>query len=146
MPYLPLVIWIVLTILFIVVEAVTEQLVSIWFSIGSLAAFVVALINSDAITVQIIVFVLVSALAFALTRPLAKKLTNKKIHPTNADRYIGAEAMVTEEINNRLGTGLVQAKGIIWTARSVDDSIIPKDAVVLIEEIEGVKLMVQIKA
>lgn len=30
-----------------------------------------------------------------------------------------------------------------WTARSVDDSIIPKDTMVIIEKIEGVKLIVR---
>lgn len=145
MPYLPLVIWVALTILFIVAEAVTEQLTAIWFAAGALAAFIVALINPDAYLIQISVFILVSALTLAVTRPLAKKLTIKNIQPTNADRYIGKEVLVTEKIDNRRNTGAVQASGVIWTARSVDDAVIPPEAVVVVERIDGVKLMVRMK-
>ncbi|MDR1629258.1 MAG: NfeD family protein [Oscillospiraceae bacterium] len=145
MPYFSLVFWVVLIIVFIVAEALTVQLTAIWFAAGALAAFVVALINPDAYLIQILVFVAVSAITLAITRPLAKKLTSKTIQPTNADRYIGKEVLVTEEINNRRSTGAVQASGVIWTARSIDDIIIPPEAVVVVERIDGVKLMVRTK-
>ena len=66
--------------------------------------------------------------------------------PTNADRNIGRTAVVTEEINNLAATGAVKVDGLDWTARSTDDNItIPKDSVVVIREIRGVKLLVEPK-
>ena len=58
---------------------------------------------------------------------------------------IGQEAVVTEEINNLLGKGQAKIRGVIWTARSADESVIPKDSIVIIKAIEGVKLIVEKK-
>ena len=69
-------------------------------------------------------------------------MVNAKAQPTNADRCIGATALVTEAINNEIGTGQVNVKGIIWTARSLGGEQIEKGANVVIEKIEGVKVLV----
>ena len=67
---------------------------------------------------------------------------NAKAQPTNADRCIGQTALVTEAIDNEIGTGQVNSKGIIWTARSLNGEQIEKGASVVIEQIEGVKVLV----
>ena len=51
--------------------------------------------------------------------------------------------MVTEPIDNLNATGAVQLEGKVWTARSVDGSLIPVDAKVKVERIEGVKVLVR---
>lgn len=137
--------WIVLMVLLIILEASTVQLVSIWFAIGALGALLVSLLSPGSTVIQIAVFVIVSLIALVVTRPLVKKFTKAKIQPTNADRFVGADAVVTEEINNSLGTGLVNSKGTIWTARSVDGEIIPVNTSVTVDRIEGVKLIVHTK-
>ncbi len=80
-----------------------------------------------------------------LTRPLVKRILNKKIEATNADRSIGKEASVTSEINNVLGKGQVNLSGQIWSARSSDDSVINVGETVIVEKIDGVKLIVSRK-
>lgn len=134
-------VWIGLMVAFTVIEAVTVQLVTIWFAVGSLVALI-ANIAGASLLVQWIVFVVVSAVCLLATRPLVKKLVNVKAQPTNADRCIGATALVTEDINNEIGTGQVNVKGTIWTARSLNGELIEKDASVVIEKIEGVKVLV----
>lgn len=79
----------------------------------------------------------------AVTRPIVKKKLTVKVEPTNADRCIGLIATVIEDINNIDGTGLVKVDGKIWTARSSDSSIIEKGTKVIIEKIDGVKLIVK---
>ena len=136
-------IWVALLALFIIVEASTAQLLTIWFAVGSLAALITTFIT-DNIVVQVIVFVVVSAIALAITRPLVKKMTQTKKQPTNADMYIGKEAIVTEDINNLEAKGLVKVGGSVWTARTeVDNYTIPAGAHVTIVKIEGVKLIVR---
>ena len=83
-----------------------------------------------------------STVALATTRPLVKKLLVRKRVCTNADRVIGMTAVVTEEINNSLGLGQVNVSGSIWSARSVDQSVIVAGSNVQVQAIQGVKLMV----
>ena len=135
-------VWIAATIAFIIVEAATAQLVTIWFAAGSAAATIAALLKADTL-VQFIVFVAVSLIALAITRPLVKKLTKQKFSPTNADRFIGEKATVTQKIDNIAQTGLVKLQGTVWTARSADGSVIADGETVTVKAIEGVKLIVE---
>ena len=135
------VIWIVLLVLFLILETATVQLVSAWFALGALCALLANLCGVGVIW-QIVLFLIVSAICLIATRPLVKKMTATKIQKTNADRCIGAEAVVLEEINNLKSTGLVKAMGNTWTARAEDGSVIPKDAVVIVRKMDGVKLIV----
>ena len=137
-----LIMWIALTIVFAVIEALTLQVVTIWFAVGSLGAIIANVVHASPL-IQLIVFVALSILTLVIARPYLKKFTKTKTQPTNSDVCIGKQAVVTEEINNTLATGQVKIRGIVWTARSADDGIvIPEGAVVTVKAIEGVKLIV----
>ncbi len=136
------VVWAALIVAFGVLEGITAQLVSIWFVIGAIAALIAQLLGATLI-VQIIVFIAVSIIALLITRPLVRKKLNTKAEKTNADRCIGQEAVVIEEIDNLAPTGQVKADGKVWTARSANGEKIPKDSIVTVEKIDGVKLIVQ---
>lgn len=139
------IIWAVAIFLFGTLEGVTTQLVSIWFMLGSIGALIAALCHT-AFWVQIIVFVAITVITLIATRPIVKKKLNTKIVKTNADRCIGQDAVVIEEINNLLPAGQVKVDGKVWTARSsIQENIIPKNAVVTVEKIDGVKLIVSNK-
>ncbi len=133
--------WIIAMVVFLVIEAVTVGIVSVWFAIGALFAMVTAMLGAD-LWVQITVFLVVSAIALYFTRPLVKKFVNNKVEPTNADMLIGKECRVVETIDNLSGTGAVYVDGKTWTARTVDEEIIPEGQLVKAERIEGVKLIV----
>ena len=133
-------IWLIAMVVFGVTEAMTTGLVCIWFALGALGALLVALLGGG-LGLQIVAFLLVSALSLALTRPLLKKY-GRKATPTNADRLLGSSAKVLEAIDNEKELGAVYAGGKTWTARSADGSPIPQGESVLIEALEGVKLIV----
>lgn len=135
-------IWLAVLAFMVVAEILTTQLVSIWFAVGALAAFLVTLAGVEQLWIQIVVFVAVSAVALAITRPLVSKVVNKKAVPTNADMVIGQTGMVIDKIDNAAETGLVKVNGSVWTARSANDTVIEKDEKVEINEIRGVKLLV----
>ena len=137
-----LIFWIVLLVVLLIVEAATVQLVTIWFAIGAAAALI-ARICGAALWLQWVLFVVVSAVTLAATRPLVRKITRQKTQPTNADRCIGETAMVTEDIDNIAGKGRVEVNGISWTARSSDGANFRKGELVTVERIEGVKLIVK---
>lgn len=137
-----LIFWSVLLVILVVVEAVTAQMVTIWFAAGAAAALIAERLGAQ-IWLQWVVFIAVSAIALTATRPLVKKLTKAKVQPTNADRCIGQIAIVTEDIDNIEGKGQVHVNGITWTARSSDGTVFKKDERVTVEKIDGVKLIVR---
>ena len=134
--------WLVLLIIFAVSEAVTVGLTSIWFAAGALAALVAALLGGP-LWVQITLFLAVSLLCLAAVRPLARRHLNSRVEPTNADRVIGAEAQVTEDIDNIHGKGAVVIRGMTWSARSQDGGPISAGTMVKVLRIEGVKVFVE---
>ena len=144
MPWLPSMVWLVLLVVFAIVEAVTVGLASVWFAAGALAALL-ATFFTDNIWIQIFLFVAVSAAALAALRPLAKKYVTPKQVATNADRVIGREAVVTEDIDNLKATGAVKIFGVLWSARGAEDTPIPAGSTVIVKEIDGVKLIVSKK-
>lgn len=127
------------------VEAATLTLVSIWFAAGALAATFAAYAGAS-LTVQLILFVGVSIAACVAVRPLARRFVAPNVVPTNADRLLGAEARVTEEIDNAAPSGAVYVDGKTWTARSADGAVIPKGETVEVAAMEGIKLIVRAKA
>lgn len=136
------IVWTAAIILFGVVEAVTAGLVCIWFVAGALVALVAAFVDAP-LSIQIVLFLVVSAAALALTRPVLKKITNATATPTNADRVLGEVAKVTETIDNENSVGAVYVDGKTWSARSADGTVIPAGERVRIESMEGVKLYVK---
>ena len=136
------IVWTVLLILFAVAEAATVGLTSVWFAAGALVALICALLGGH-MWLQIFLFIVVTIICLVALRPVAKKYLNSKVEPTNADRVIGQEAKVTQDIDNIRGTGSVTVGGVPWTARSEHDTPIPAGTMVRVLRIEGVKLMVE---
>lgn len=136
------ILWAALIIIFAVFEAATAQLVSIWFVVGALASLISAFLGAN-FAVQIIIFIAVSILALVITRPLVKKYINPKKERTNADKVLGQTGIVVEDIDNIQAKGQVKIDGKIWSARSLDNSLISEGEQVIIEKIEGVKLIVK---
>lgn len=136
------IIWIAAIIIFGIAEAATAGLVSIWFVVGAVAALVATELGA-ALWLQFAVFLIVSILALIATRPLARKMLDKTIVPTNADRVLHHKAKVTETVDNENATGAVYIDGKTWTARSDSGEIIEKGNMAKIVRMEGVKLYVR---
>ena len=93
---------------------------------------------------QILVFLLVSALLLYFTRPVAVKYFNRDRIRTNVESMIGRQAIVISEINNLEGIGQVNTGGMEWSARSsYHNVILPVGAVVTVLGVDGVKLIVE---
>lgn len=138
-------VWIAAIVVLLIIEGVTAGLVTIWFAIGALAGLICELVGAP-LWLQLAVFLVVSFVTLVLTRPLAQKHLNSKTQPTNADRLIGKECIVTETIDNVSGTGAVTVGGQVWTARGISESVIPTEKRAVVRRIEGVKLIVEEKS
>ena len=138
-------VWVVLMIVFLVVEGIVPGLVSIWFALGALAALISSMLGAQ-LWLQAVWFIVVSVLALIATRPLAKKYVNSRVQATNADMLIGQECVVKEAVNQLAETGAVAIGGKIWTARTDSgDTVLEEGSIAVVERIEGVKLIVRKK-
>jgi len=135
-------IWLGIFVVTVIVEAVTQDLVSIWFSLGSMAALCVSF--GVPFWVEIIVFFVVSTITLIFTRPLVKKLMDRQIRKTNTDDFIGKRVKVVKNIDKFDG-GEVKINGIIYTAILLEEEneTIPEDAVVEIITLKGNKVVVK---
>lgn len=135
--------WLALFILLLVVEIITMGLTTIWFAGGALVALAAGLLGFGT-TVQMVVFVVMSALLLILTRPLAVKYFNQERLKTNAESLIGQRALVIEEIDTMEARGRVEIAGQEWVAKTDEpDGKLPKNTVVVVNGIQGVKLIVR---
>ncbi|MGN1404511.1 MAG: NfeD family protein [Ruminococcus sp.] len=138
--YMPFLIWGGLFVLTVVAEIISQQLISIWFAAGALAAFVAVCFGASTV-VQCVLFVAVSVLLLVCTRPIVKKVFTFGIKDTNTQE-IGRIAVVIQPIDPVKGTGRVRLDGVDWIAVSQNGVVIPEETSVRIEAVEGTKLFV----
>jgi membrane protein implicated in regulation of membrane protease activity len=136
-----LVAWLFLAAVLGIAETLSVSMVAIWFSFGALAALIVGLLGAQ-FWLQCVVFIVVSAVLLAFTRPLARKYVNSKRESTNSDRNIGQVCVVTSAIDNIAETGEVKVLGKFWKARSESGEAIPEGQTARVLRIEGVTLWV----
>ena len=136
------IIWLSALIFFVIVEAMTVQMLCIWFAAASLVSLILALFRAPE-WAQIVVFCVCTALLLLFTRPIVKRLMKKPETRTNADRIIGMSAIVIHEINNEIAEGQIKVAGQVWTARTLDGEVFPIDTKVVICSIDGVKAIVE---
>ena len=140
----PSVLWIIAVIALCIAEAATLGLTAIWFAIGALAAAVFAYTGAGWL-MQVVVFIVVSAISMIYTRPIVRDKLKVKNTPTNLDRIIGQTAIVIETIDNENGKGQIKINGLVWTARTENGEIVQKGEHVTVKSIQGVKAIVSAK-
>lgn len=136
------VVWLVLIIAFMVVEAVTYQLICIWFAFGSIGALIASLITDNTVC-QAVVFVVISAVSLIALRPAAKRIFKPRGLKTNVEGLIGKEVVITRDVNNLTAVGQGKINGMVWSVRSADDTEIKQGSTAIVERVEGVKLIVR---
>ena len=135
--------WLVVLVALVVIELLTMGLTTVWFAGGAFVATIAALFHAP-LFLQIILFLVVSALLLFFTRPLAVKYFNKDRIRTNAESLVGRQAIVISEIDNLQGIGQVNVGGMEWSARTrVDGVRLPVGTVGTVLAINGVKLIVE---
>lgn len=135
-------VWLVALVILVAGEAITVGLTFIWFAVGALGALLVSALGGP-IWLQVVVFLVLTAVTLVLVRPIAAKLLTPGVSPTNADRILGQIALVTQDIDNIAQTGEVKIAGLVWTARSESGEVIPAQSRVRVLRIEGVKVFVR---
>ena len=136
-----LIIWLVLMVVFLMVESQSVTMVSLWFAAGALGALIAELCGAE-LWLQIVIFFAVSIVLLASLRPIARKYFTPKIIKTNVDSIIGQTGLVTADIDNVTAQGQVKLGAMEWSARSTSGEAIPAGTLVKVDKIEGVKVFV----
>lgn len=132
-------IWIGLFILFLIIEGITMDLVTIWFAIAALITYVVSLLGGP-IWLQIALFLILSALMLVLVFPFVKNKLHVGSYRTNVDSLPGQKAVITALIDfNKIGTASIN--GVIWSATG--DGRFEPGETVIIEKVQGNRLIVK---
>ena len=134
-------IWLALIVVFLIAEAATVVMVSLWFAAGALAALAASMLGAS-LTVQVVLFLAVSAGLLACLRPVVRKHFTPKLTKTNVDSIVGTQGYVTADIDNLSALGNVKLGAMEWTARSTTGKRIPRGTLVQVDRIEGVKAFV----
>ncbi len=135
-----IIVWFSVILIAAFIEVVTLDLTSLWFSIGAVFSFILAIFGVGA-GVQVGVFIGASLFLILSVRPLAKKYFRTNIVGTNVDRLVGKIAICTKEIPPG-ERGEVRVEGKYWTAISSGTETVQVDDKVEILAIEGAKLIV----
>lgn len=135
--------WVILAVGCLIVELVTGGFFIICFAIGALAAAMASLVGGWML--QLIVFIVFSALSIFLVRPLALRYLheNKPVTVSNADAILGRVGRVSETIEAG-GFGRVAIDGDDWKAQATGcDEDIPDGALVQVKSRESIIIDVE---
>jgi membrane protein implicated in regulation of membrane protease activity len=136
-------IWMIIAALFIVGEIFTQGFFILWFGVGAAAAGVLALLGLG-IGWQLAAFVVISGVLFIVSRRFAERFSKKQPPGIGADRFIGLEGIVLEEIDNAKNSGRVRVQKDEWRADSETGEIIPVGKRVKVTRMDGTHLVVTV--
>ena len=136
-------VWLSVFVLTIVIEAISQDLISIWFSLGAIIALILSAFPIIPWYAELVVFAAVSFLVMALTRPLVKKLLLNATRYTNVDEFVGKRVKVITDIS-KFENGEVKIHDIIYNASLMEEETEPilKDEVVEIVTFKGNKVTI----
>ncbi|MCM1081904.1 MAG: NfeD family protein [Clostridium sp.] len=140
-----IVVWLVVSAVLIIAEIVSLGLTTIWFALGALAAALAAFLGAN-VSIQLIVFAVLSFVFLIFTAPVARKHFMRQPEKTNVEGLVGMIGVVTDAIDNLKSEGTVFLNGQEWSARSESGESIEKDCRVSVVSISGVKLIVKREA
>jgi membrane protein implicated in regulation of membrane protease activity len=133
-------VWFAIILIAGLIEALTMDLSSVWFSVGAFFALIIAIFAKELIWLQFVVFVVFSIALLLGLRPIFKRYIRKNEIKTNADSLVGKTAVCIKPIIDG-ERGEVKIEGKIWTA--IANENISENEKVTVLAIKGVKLVVK---
>lgn len=136
-------IWLAIMVAAVVIEAITVDLISIWFVVGAFVSMLISFIPNVPWWVQIVIFAVVSGATLVLLRPFAKRFMDRDLVKTNVDEVVGKKAVVTID-GNVVDPAEVFVDGKRWSAVPANAEVkLEKGDIVVVLSVAGVKLIVE---
>lgn len=144
----PYYIWLILAVLFVVVEIFTAGFFYACFAVGALSAMVTGFITKGmlgsspyGLVWQIVVFCVVSVALIPVSRIFARKISDDTVPQAGADALVGLIGIVTETVNPAEDVGKVKVDGQVWRANAA--GVIEKGSSVKVVDVRGAKLTIE---
>ncbi len=138
-----MILWGVFALVFLLAEALTPQLLSIWFSAGALVALVAAVLHAP-FWLQVLLFLVASVGAVFAMQPLSRKFRVRSEERMNANRIIGRHGIVVKTVDSAKNEGQIRVDGAVWSAKSEEEAPIAEGVRVKVLRIEGVRAVVRV--
>ena len=135
-------IWMAIAAAFVVGEIFTAGFFLLWFGVGAAVAGVLALLGLG-FGWQLAAFVVISGVLFAASRRFAERFSQKQPPGIGADRFIGLQGQVLEEVDNIKNVGRVRLQKEEWRAESETGEILSVDTQVEVVRLDGTHLVVK---
>lgn len=137
------IIWLVLFVTMLIIEAIGPALVSIWFALGAVIALILSFIPEVAWWIEVIVFVVISIATLLALRPILRRYIKRNNYNTNIDSFTGKRGYVIEDITY-LRPGAVKIGDVSWTAIPANkDEKIVENEIIEVVAVNGNKLIVK---
>ena len=137
-------IWLTLLVIFVVIEAFTMSLTTIWPAIASLPLIFIAKTGLP-FKWQLLIFVLLTLVLVIFTRPFAVKKLKIGKDKTNVNDMEGQEVLVTKAILQFQKGEAKSKNGVLWTVTSSDGTEIPENTICIITKVQGNTLEIKPK-
>ncbi len=136
-------IWLGVTALSLIIEFLTNEMVSIWFAGGGIVAMIISAVLHDYWYIHLPAFIVVSLVLLLCFRKTVLKLFDKGESRVNADAAIGKEFRLLSAIDfNQVGT--IRVNDVVWNAVTEHDGdIIAEGELVRVTAIKGNKYIVE---
>ncbi len=136
-------VWIILGILFVIIEIFDPAFFFIALGIGAIVTGLLSLFHfyGASIPLQIVTFAVLSFIAFLFTRKVGKKVLRHPGSETNVFALKGKTGFITKAIPVD-GKGYVKIGGEEWVAITSDASAVELNAKVTVLDVDGNKLVV----
>ena len=137
-------VWLGVIVVSAIAEAASMELVSVWFIVGAIPPFIMsAFIGNKVLWLQILLFVIISALLIIFVRKWAKKILLKNANEkTNVDAIVGKKLRMLSKTDFET-IGSVKINDVVWSAIGENQQTIDKDAIVEVVKVAGNKLIVK---
>ena len=135
-------VWLAVVVVSAIVEALTLQMVGIWFVVGGLVALILAACNV-ALEWQIIAWIIVSLILLLALRRLCLRFILKKDNTrTNVDALVGVKVKLLADAVD--GTSEGKIGDVVWTVVLQDSETAAAGDTVEVVDVQGNKLIVRI--
>ena len=139
------IIWLVIFVLSLIIEGLTAELVSIFFSLGSLVALIMSFFTGIPYYIELVVFVVLSIISLLALRPVMNRVLKKEKRLTNIDEFVGKEIKLSKGYE-QYSFGEANIGGIIWRVLNIEEKEpINEGAEAVVISVQGNKLIVRKK-
>lgn len=137
-------VWLGVFVVSAIVEVITMDLVSVWFSVGAIIPFILSVCCPDLIILQVSLFVVISALMILFLRKFAVKLLFR--HSEGKVNINSKEGNVTRLLDDITldDPGMIKIGDVTWFVVSEDGNPIKKGQFVEVVRTKGNKLVVRL--